>query len=88
MSDPEIPFGKDRVCFPAMTSGMVGVDGLHPRCLGPECSSWDHCLYDSLSSRRDIEDLLFFQQRYRPAKKKSASRKPAVTRKPRAGVKP
>lgn len=63
-----VPFGRGRICHNAQLAGLVDPKKSHeadgeqgeyhpPRCTGPECSSWERCLYDALAYRREIREL-------------------------------
>jgi hypothetical protein len=55
--NPPVPFGTGRVCIQALFSQVYGMDGLHPRCLGTECSSWEICLFEAEAYAKDLLDL-------------------------------
>ena len=53
-----VPFGPGRVCFDALISGgLHGVDGGHPRCLGPVCSRWSECVFQDAAFAADLLKL-------------------------------
>lgn len=52
-----IPFGVGRICFAALIAGVYGEGGAHPRCLGPECSDWEKCLFESTAYDADLRKV-------------------------------
>lgn len=62
----DIPFGPGRVCFSALLAGIYGEGGVHPRCLGPECSDWEKCLFESHAYADDLKYLKKHPQKQRP----------------------